>query len=177
MGRPDLSQVDQLVDLRGAKVVDSAGENIGSVEQIWVDNTDFLPEWAAVRVGRGPRTEVRLVPLRAADFEDGQVQVNYTGDEVVSAPEIDPDASGHDEMERLYRHFRQPLPAPPPPRVRNPFDRMTATWVPGIRGEGGVVRRALPAADVGERRPAAEEPARPLTPAPIGSGRRLAGAP
>lgn len=133
MSQPDLSQVDQLVDLQDARVVDSNDEEVGSLEQIWVDNVNALPEWAAVRVGRGLRSQVRLVPLRAADFDDGQVRVNYTRDEVTGAPEIEPDRTGHEEMERLYRHYRQPLPAPPPPRVRNPFDRMTATWIPGVR--------------------------------------------
>ena len=139
----DLSQVGELIDLRGATVVDRDGKSIGTIEQIWVDRVNELPEWAAVKPGRGKGA--KLVPLRAADLSPEQVAVNYAADEVKGAPDIDPATSGRGDMERLYRHYRQPLPAPPPPQVRNPFDRLTATWVPGVadkaaeaarRGEG-----------------------------------------
>lgn len=130
LGPTDMSQLEELVDLRGADVVGSDGERIGTVEQIWVDNVNRLPEWAEVTAGRRGRGS-RYVPLRAADFEDGRITVNYTADEVEGSPEVDPRTAGRAEGEALYRHYRQPLPAPPPPQVRNPFDRMTARWVPG----------------------------------------------
>ena len=128
--RTDLSQVGELIDLRGATVVDRDGTTIGTIEQIWVDRVNELPEWAAVTLNRKRGT--KLVPLRAADLSPERVTVNYTADEVKGAPAIDPGDSGREDMERLYRHYRQPLPAPPPPKVRNPFDRLTATWVPGV---------------------------------------------
>lgn len=128
--RTDLSQVGELIDLRGAPVVDRDGTTIGTVEQIWVDRVNELPEWAAVKPSRARKT--RLVPLRAADLSPERVTVNYTAADVKGAPDIDPRESGREDMERLYRHYRQPLPAPPPPAVRNPFDRLTATWVPGV---------------------------------------------
>lgn len=129
MGPMDTSHVDELVELRGAEVVGSDGERIGTVEQIWVDNVNALPEWAEVTIGRGRAT--RYVPLRAADLGDGRITVNHTAEEVEQSPDLDPRTAGRDGVEALYRHYRQPLPAPPPPQVRNPFDRMTARWVPG----------------------------------------------
>ncbi|MGH9154083.1 MAG: PRC-barrel domain-containing protein [Acidimicrobiales bacterium] len=130
MGPMDTWHVDELVELRGAEVLGIDGGRIGTVEQIWVDNVNALPEWAEVRIGRGGRA-TRYVPLRAADLGDGRVTVNYTPEEVEQSPDLDPRTAGRDGVEALYRHFRQPLPAPPPPQVRNPFDRMTARWVPG----------------------------------------------
>lgn len=124
-----MSQVDELVELRGAEVVASDGRRIGTVEQIWVDGVNGLPEWAEVRIGALRGT--RHVPLRAADMGHGRVTVNYTAEEVETAPEFDPETAGDDVVKALYRHYRQPLPAPPPPQVRNPFDRNTARWVPG----------------------------------------------
>ncbi len=141
----ELTQIGELIELEGATVVGSDGERIGRVEQIWVDNVNGLPEWAAVRVGHLPGARTRLVPLRAADFGDGEVRVNYVKDEVEGAPDFEPAQAGPDDEERLYRHYRQPLPAPPPPKVRNPFDRMTAVWVPGV------ARRAAEAAEAGRR--------------------------
>lgn len=132
MGDIDLSQVGELIDLQGATVVGHEDERIGKVDQIWVDNVNGQPEWAAVRTGSLPGGRARLVPLRAADLGDGRVKVNYTKDEVNGAPDFEPGRSGRDDEERLYRHYRQPLPAPPPPQVRNPFDRLTAVWMPGV---------------------------------------------
>lgn len=138
MGQMDMSQVEQLVDLQGARVVGSDGEWIGRVEQIWVDNVNHLPEWAEVSTGRLGGSS-RYVPLRAADLGDGEIVVNYTKDEVDSAPAFEPTAGGRDAFEALYRHYGQPLPSPPPPQVRNPFDRLTATWVPGVREKAAAI--------------------------------------
>jgi sporulation protein YlmC with PRC-barrel domain len=142
----DMAQIEELVELRGADVFGSNGGRIGAVEQIWVDDVNGLPEWAEVSVGR-LRGGTRYVPLRAADFEDGRVTVNYTGEEVERSPEIDPRTAGRDQGEALYRYYRQPLPAPPPPRVRNPFDRMTARWVPGTHDRIEEVLNRFPRAE------------------------------
>lgn len=127
----DLSQVDELADLKGATVLASDGEKIGKIDQVWVDNVNNQPEWAAVKTGL-LKTTPRYVPLRAADFGDGEVTLAYTKREVEASPDFDPATADQDQVVRLYRHYRQPLPAPPPPKIRNPFDRMTAVWVPGV---------------------------------------------
>ena len=131
MSDMDLSQIDELADLKGAKALSSDGEKIGKLEQIWVDNVNHQPEWAEVKTGLLPG-RARYVPLRAAEFGDGEVRLAYTKREVESAPDFDPQTADQDEVVGLYRHFRQPLPTPGPPKVRNPFDRLTATWVPGV---------------------------------------------
>lgn len=140
MTQPDLSTIDQLVDLQGADVRSSDGQTIGTVEQIWVDNVNALPEWAAVKVKGG----TRHVPLRAADLSGDGVVVNYTRDEVLASPPFEPGSAGRDDIEGLYRHYRQPLPAPPPPKVRNPFDQLTATWVPGVREKAASYAERFP---------------------------------
>lgn len=131
MAEIDLSQVDELADLRGATALGSDGEKIGKIHQVWVDNVNQQPEWASVKTG-ALKTKERYVPLRAAQFGDGEVTLNYTSRDVETAPDFDPETADQDDVVRLYRHYRQPLPAPPPPKVRNPFDRMTAVWVPSV---------------------------------------------
>ncbi len=131
MSQNDLSQVDALIDLQGATVVDPDGNKIGAVVQIWVDKVNNLPEWAAVKTRELLGSQTRYVPLRAAEL-GGEVVVAYTKDEVKSAPDFDSERASQDDIEALYRHYRQPLPAPPPPRVANPFDRLTAAWMPGV---------------------------------------------
>ncbi len=127
----EISELDELVDLEGAAVLASDGEEIGELEQVWVDTTHGLPEWGLVKTGKlfgGSR----YVPLRAAEFGEGQLKVAYTKKEVQSAPDFDPEQAGTDEVHALYRHYGQPLPAPPPPQVRNPFDPLKAVWLPGV---------------------------------------------
>lgn len=139
----DMSQVDELLDLKGGTVVGRDGEKIGKVEQIWVDTANALPEWALVKTGGLIASHSKFVPLRAADLEEGKVTVAYTKDEVESAPDVDPDRVSPDDEIGLYRHYRQPLPAPPPPQVRNPFDRLTAVWVPGVGERAAAVGKHL----------------------------------
>ena len=144
MTETDLTAAGELLDLRGATVVDRDGHGIGELEQLWVDNVNGLPEWAAVKTKRLLGSSVRYVPLRAADFGEDEVTVAYTKDEVKGAPDFDPHRASRDEVERLYRHYRQPLPAPPRPKVRNPFDRLAATWVPGVAEKAAAVGAEYP---------------------------------
>ncbi|MDP9389072.1 MAG: PRC-barrel domain-containing protein [Actinomycetota bacterium] len=143
MGDIDMFQVDELIDLKGATVVGRDGEKIGKIEQIWVDTANALPEWALVKAGGLLGRHSRFVPLRAADFEQGEVKVAYTKDEVESAPDVDPDQVSRDDEVRLYQHYGQPRPAPPPPQVRNPFDRLSAVWVPGVGERAAAVGKHL----------------------------------
>ena len=126
---------EELSALEGGTVLASDGDKIGKVDQIWVDRVNRQPEWAEVKIGV-LGTRHRLVPLRAAEFRDDAVVVNYTKDEVEQAPEIDAESAGPEEEILLYRHYRQPLPMPPPPEVRNPFSGAMSlyaktAWQPG----------------------------------------------
>ncbi|MBW3641699.1 MAG: PRC-barrel domain-containing protein [Actinobacteria bacterium] len=127
---------EDLSALEGATVLGSDGSKIGKLEQVWVDQVNRQPEWASVKTGvLGMRS--RLVPMRAAEHRDDTVVVKYTKDEVEQAPEIDPETAGPDDELRLYRHYRQPLPAPPPPQVRNPFAGVVPFYARTAWQEGG----------------------------------------
>lgn len=133
----DVTELDELFALKDATVVGIDGEKIGKVEQVWVDNVNGLPEWAEVKMGHLLGARSRYVPLRAAEIGEGEVKVAYTKDQVESAPGFQPGQAGPAEERGLYRHYGQPLPAPPPPEVRNPFDRLKSAWVPGVAEKAG----------------------------------------
>lgn len=129
MAHIDISEVDEPFSLRGRPVVGDDGEKIGKVEQIWVDNVNGQPEWATVSLGRtGKRS--RYVPLRAAEIREDAIVVSHPKDRVESAPEFRPGQATAQDEERLYRHYGQPLPAPPPTEVRNLFARVQPVWAP-----------------------------------------------
>ncbi len=129
---------EDLAALEGAAVLSSDGTKIGKLEQVWVDTVNHLPEWASVKTGAlGMRS--KLVPMRAAEHREGAVVVNYTKEEVEQAPEIDPTSAGPEEQLRLYRHYGQPLPAPPPPPVRNPFAGVVPFYAKTAWQQGGAM--------------------------------------
>lgn len=129
MAEFDISEVDELVGLRGRAVVDPDGERIGQIEQIWVDNLNRLPEWALVKMGRS-RGRLRYVSLRAAEIREQDVVVAYPRDHVEDAPDFDPGTATPRDEHDLYRHYGRPLPSPSPAEVRNPFARVQPVWAP-----------------------------------------------
>lgn len=98
--------VDDLMALRGSDVYGSDGDKVGSLEQVYLDNTTNEPEWVAVKTGF-LGTRVNLVPLADARYGDGQsLQVAHTKDTVKNAPDIDPDGELNEtEEQKLYRHY------------------------------------------------------------------------
>lgn len=123
----NLDDMDDYTGYLGATMLGSDGEKIGKVTEIWVDNAHRLPEWAVVKTGL---LRTRFVPLRAADFGDGQVTVAYTADEVEEAPDFDPQTARREDETNLYRHYRQPLPVAGPPDVYNPFGHLRPAELP-----------------------------------------------
>ncbi len=125
----DRPEVDELFDLQGKTVVASDGDKIGKIEQVYVDPDNNEPEWMVVKTGLlGARS--RFVPFRATERQGDDIVVPYTKAQVKDAPDFDPETASHDDEVALYRHYGQPLKAPPPPTVRNPFARVQPVWAP-----------------------------------------------
>ena len=108
-------------------MVDANGDNVGTVEQIWVDNVNGLPEWATVKMGR-IRGHHRLVSLRPVEIRDDDIVVAYTKEQIEAAPEFDPNTATPEDERRLYRHYGRTLSVPRPAEVRNPFARVQPVW-------------------------------------------------
>jgi uncharacterized protein (TIGR02271 family) len=91
--------------LEGREVVDRDGQKIGTIDQIYVDDSTGAPEFALVKSGLfGSKS--RFVPVRDAVESGGELQVPYSNDQVKDAPSCDPD--GHlseAEESKLYSYY------------------------------------------------------------------------
>ncbi|MGA5301745.1 PRC and DUF2382 domain-containing protein [Nucisporomicrobium flavum] len=95
----DLSRLD------GTDVYDTDGDKIGSVGQVYLDNTTGEPEWVSVKTGLFGTKET-FVPLERASFGEDRVVVAYDKARVKDAPRVDPDGelSAGEERE-LYTFY------------------------------------------------------------------------
>ena len=95
----------ELTEVIGSEAFSEAGEKIGKVGQVYVDDETSEPAWATVHTGLFGLKE-NFVPLQHASYDGGRLTVPYEKDKVKDAPSIDPD--GHIEREEeaeLYRYY------------------------------------------------------------------------
>jgi hypothetical protein len=96
--------MDTALDWRGRTVVDRDGERIGTLREIYLDESE-RPSWGSVHTAMFGLRET-LVPLTEAAPEDDVLRLPYTRDHVKDAPNADPDVQLEpDDEERLYRHY------------------------------------------------------------------------
>jgi uncharacterized protein (TIGR02271 family) len=99
--------IDQstLAAMSGATVRDPAGEKIGKVSQVYLDDQTGTPEWVTVRTGLFGGKE-SFVPLADADLRGDDLVITTDKATVSGAPRIDEDGhlSEEDETE-LYRYY------------------------------------------------------------------------
>ncbi|MCW2134235.1 PRC and DUF2382 domain-containing protein [Arthrobacter sp. VKM Ac-2550] len=96
--------IDRLAG-NGSNVLDSAGNKIGSIGQLYLDDRTEDPSWATVKTGLFGTSE-SFVPLAEATVDGDDIRVPYTKDQVKDAPRVDPD--GHlseTEEDRLFEHY------------------------------------------------------------------------
>jgi uncharacterized protein (TIGR02271 family) len=96
---------NSILESRGATVVTTDGEKIGSVEDIYLDRETDRPEWVLVNTGLfGTRST--FIPLSAATMQGNDIVVPYTKDHVKGAPNFDADGELSDREEAdLYRYY------------------------------------------------------------------------
>jgi uncharacterized protein (TIGR02271 family) len=97
---------NQVRDLIGTELLDSNGDKIGKVGQIFLDDHTGQPEWATVHTGFFGSSE-SFVPLADADVTGDALRVPYDKDKVKDAPNVDVDAGHLDEGQEadLYRYY------------------------------------------------------------------------
>jgi sporulation protein YlmC with PRC-barrel domain len=89
-------------------VVDARGRRVGTIADVYVDDSTGSPEWLAVMTGLfGSR--ISFVPLAGAVEEGQKVRIAYAKATVKASPEVSVDGqlTGMEE-ERLYRHYDLP---------------------------------------------------------------------
>jgi sporulation protein YlmC with PRC-barrel domain len=132
--------------LMGSTVRDSAGEKIGKVGQVYLDDTTGQPEWVTVRTGLFG-TKESFVPLAAARVEGDELVVDIPKSKVHDAPRIDEDGHLSEEQEtELYTYYGV---------SQGPFGRQTPTdagpdtAATGMTADTGMARGTGMAASTG----------------------------
>jgi uncharacterized protein (TIGR02271 family) len=96
--------LDSLEQLRGAPVYDSAGEKIGSVEEVFYDKQTNLPEWIGIGTGFLGTKRV-LVPVGGSSLEGEAVTVGYAKEHVKDSPDVDSDEISPQLEQKLYKYY------------------------------------------------------------------------
>ena len=92
-------------DLVGRTVVDSSGDKIGKVGQVYINDQSGQPEWLTVSTGMFGSKE-SFVPLYGSDTSGEQIIAGVSKDVVKDAPNIDPDGhTDEGEQQALYDYY------------------------------------------------------------------------
>jgi len=97
--------ITNIQEWRGAKAVDTNGDKVGTIDEVYLDRGSQEPEWVTVSTGLfGTRTT--FVPIGDAELTEGEVRLGYTKDKIKDAPNVDADgALSRDEEQQLYEHY------------------------------------------------------------------------
>src|SRR3712207_6313860 len=96
--------MEQLQAMRGAPVYSQEGEEIGSVEELFLDYETDRPEWVAVGTGMLGTKRV-LVPVEGATLEGDGLRVPYAKDQVKGSPDIDSDEISQQTEQELAAYY------------------------------------------------------------------------
>jgi uncharacterized protein (TIGR02271 family) len=97
-----------VAEWRGSTAVDSDGQKIGTIEEIYMDADTGRPEWLAVKTGMFG-SKVSFVPIAEASASNGDVRVPYDKQQVKDAPNAEADGElSQREETSLYRHYGLP---------------------------------------------------------------------
>jgi len=105
-----MTQADQLMSTVGTPAADSAGDPVGPVVQVYLDDTTGEPRW--VTVGQ-PDGVIRFAPVYGSRIDRGTLQLAVTAELVGRAPAVS--ADGHisaEQSQALFRHYDGHLGAP-----------------------------------------------------------------
>lgn len=94
-------EVRELQKLRGASVYDHEGGQIGTIEEVFADESTRRPEFVGITID----SRSVLVPAHGADVRDGSLHVPYDKNALTKAPEISGDVIDRDEACALYDHY------------------------------------------------------------------------
>jgi hypothetical protein len=90
---------------QGRTMVDPAGDKLGTIDAIYLDDETGQPEWATVTRGLFS-AKAAFVPLAQAQAMGDSVQVPYDKQQVTDAPSMEADGSlSQDDEAELYRHY------------------------------------------------------------------------
>lgn len=98
-------EVEHLEDWEGRAVVDSQGEKIGKLEDVYYRAGSRDAALVSVKSGLLGR-KLHLVPLEGAAVTRDELRLAYTKDAVTEGPELGSDQTlGHDEQDAVSEHY------------------------------------------------------------------------
>jgi uncharacterized protein (TIGR02271 family) len=109
MGVNDLQQYSAWI---GHSVIDSTGDKVGKVSQIYIDDQTGKPEWLAINTGKF-KTRSSFVPLQGATADGDDLVIPFEKAKVRDAPQVEDDADGYlqpSEEDELYRYYGRSYP-------------------------------------------------------------------
>ncbi len=90
---------------RGRTVRDREGDDLGKLNELYLDSESSRPAWASVKRGL-LRTSETIVPLSGAEEDGGDLRLPYERALFDDAPDIDPDVELSPEQEQLlHEHY------------------------------------------------------------------------
>ena len=92
--------------LQRADVIDSTGDKVGGVGQVYLDDATGEPSFVTVKTGLFGSNE-SFVPVRGAQVSGEEIRVPYTKDVIKDAPNISED--GHlepDQEAQIHEYYR-----------------------------------------------------------------------
>jgi uncharacterized protein (TIGR02271 family) len=100
-----MPDIDTVQNWQGRTMVDPAGDKLGTIDAIYLDDDTGQPEWATVTTGLFAN-KATFVPLAQAKAMGEDVQVPYAKDQVSDAPNMQADGQlSRDDEAELYRHY------------------------------------------------------------------------
>jgi uncharacterized protein (TIGR02271 family) len=97
--------IETVQSWQGRTMVDPAGDKLGTIDAIYLDDETGQPEWATVTSGLFS-AKTAFVPLAQAQDTGDSVQVPYDKDQVKDAPSMEADGQlSQDDEAELYRHY------------------------------------------------------------------------
>jgi sporulation protein YlmC with PRC-barrel domain len=98
-------------DIRGRKVVDENGDEIGRVAELLIDENEKRVRFIGVEEGGflGIGARELMIPVDAVRSVDEEtVRISHSRDKVASAPKFDPELAECDYYENVCAHYGYP---------------------------------------------------------------------
>jgi len=104
----DMTLSSAAEDIRGRKVVDTNGEDVGDVDDLMIDDTEKKVRFLRVVSGGflGMGAQKFLIPVDAIkQIQDNKVIVNHDREKIASSPAYDPDVVDEQYYDKVYGYY------------------------------------------------------------------------
>lgn len=103
-----LTPMDPVQDIRDREVIDSNGENIGRVSDLFIDDADKRVRFVEVAAGGFMHLgETKfLIPVDAVEnMDEKAVYINRNGEHIAATPKYNPQLIDQPYVDQVYQHY------------------------------------------------------------------------